>query len=391
MDAYLDWLNLGLRWLHVVVAVAWIGASFYFNWLLNRLTAPAEPDEYVQGELWALHAGGFFRIQKRTMPAGQLPEPLHWFKWEAYWTWISGFALLVSMYYVHADRYLIDPTVAELSQLQAVGIGLATLFLGTGIYDGLWRSKLARNPRFLSCACCLLMALVAFGLTLVFSGRGAFMHVGALIGTIMVANVAHVIMPSQRQLVAATLAGKSPDLALAQSAGLRSLHNNYLTLPVIFVMISSHYPATFGHFLNWVVLLALFACSALIRHFFNVRWARGNTRNAWLLIAGVVGFVCVAGGSLPRVESDGVAIPFAQVESVIQQRCVQCHAAKTTLVPSAGKGVLLETAEQIETHASAIYMQSAVGRAMPLGNLTKMTDGERQLIAAWYVTRASKR
>jgi uncharacterized membrane protein len=388
MDNYLDWLNLGLRWLHVVVAVAWIGASFYFNWLLNRLTAPQEPDELVQGELWAIHAGGFFRVQKRSMPPGVIPAPLHWFKWEAYWTWISGFALLVLMYYVQADRYLIDPSVADLSVWQVVAIGLATIFIGTGVYDGLWRSKLANRPRMLSVLCCILLVAVAYGLTLVFSGRGAFMHVGALIGTIMVANVAHVIMPSQRQLISATLAGETPDPALSRSAGLRSLHNNYLTLPVIFVMLSSHYPATFGHSVSWLVLLALFACSVFIRHFFNVRWQRGDRRSLWLLVVGVIGFAALAVLVLPSASRTSTSVSFDQVQAVISKRCVQCHAQQTKLVAKAGKGVMLETPEQIATQASAIYAQSVLSRAMPLGNLTQMTDDERLVISSWYAAGA---
>tara|TARA_B100000676_G_scaffold311515_1_gene381665 strand:- start:986 stop:2161 length:1176 start_codon:yes stop_codon:yes gene_type:complete len=384
MDAILEWLNLALRWLHVIVAIAWIGASFYFNWLLLRLTDPITPDDQVQGELWAIHAGGFFRVQKRHMQPGFLPAPLHWFKWEAYWTWISGFALLVLMYYVQADRYLIDPAVADLAVWQAILIGIATLFLGTGVYDALWRSKLKHNPQVLGVLCCVLLALVAYGLTQVFSGRGAFIHVGALLGTIMVANVAYIIMPSQRELVRATLAGEQPDQALAANAGLRSAHNNYLTLPVVFAMLSAHYPMTYGHPHSWLVLLGLFAASVLIRHFFNVRWARGNGNTAWLLAAGTVVFIVVALLATPDAGEDSEAPSFAQVRTVLDNRCVGCHAVKPSLVPAPGKGVVLQTAADIRKHAHAIYAQSVQSRAMPLGNVTKMTDEERLVLAAWY-------
>jgi uncharacterized membrane protein len=240
MDAYLDWLNLGLRWLHVVVAVAWIGASFYFNWLLNRLTAPAEPDEYVQGELWALHAGGFFRIQKRTMPAGQLPEPLHWFKWEAYATWISGFLLLSLMYYVGAETYLIDNRVSTLSSVQATSIGMGVIFGSWFFYDLLCRSPLAKNAPLLGIILLCFVAILAYGLTQTFSARGAYIHVGAVMGTIMAGNVFRVIIPAQKALVSAVETGGQPDPAWAAKAKLVSTHNTYLTLPVIFTMMSNH-------------------------------------------------------------------------------------------------------------------------------------------------------
>jgi uncharacterized membrane protein len=386
MDLFMEWLNLAIRWLHVIVGIAWIGASFYFNWLLLRLTDPIAPNKQVQGELWAIHAGGFFRVQKRHMQPGLLPAPLHWFKWEAYWTWISGFALLVLMYYVQADRYLIDSQVADLAPWQAVLIGLATLFVGTGLYDGLWRSNLRKSPRALSVLCCVLLALVTFLLTQVFSGRGAFIHVGALLGTIMVANVAHIIMPSQRELVRATLAGETPDQELAINAGQRSAHNNYLTLPVVFVMLSAHYPMTYGHPHSWLVLLGLFAASVSIRHFFNVRWARGNANSAWLLVVGAILFVAVTYLATPGVDDSSDAPRFATVQAIVSERCVACHAAKPTLVESAGKGVTLETPAEIVRHANAIYAQVVLSRAMPLGNITHMTDAERSLLGAWYRT-----
>ncbi|MEM7405904.1 MAG: urate hydroxylase PuuD [Pseudomonadota bacterium] len=391
MDIYLDWLNLGLRWLHIIVGVAWIGASFYFNWLLNRLTQPEEPDPQVQGELWAIHAGGFFRVQKRNMAPGSLPEPLHWFKWEAYWTWLSGFALLVLMYYVQADRYLIDPSVADLEHWQAVAIGLATLFIGTGVYDASWRSPLAyRAPGLLSVIGCVLLGLLAFGLTQVFSGRGAYMHIGALLGTIMVANVAHVIMPSQRELVRATLAGEDPDPKFAVSAGLRSLHNNYLTLPVLFIMISAHYPMTYGHSANWLVLIGLFVCSVFIRHFFNVRWALGDARTMWWLAMGIGGFIGVAVLTNPPVQNDGQQVAFSEVEIIINDRCVACHAVKPTMMPVPGKGVVLDSPDAIVEQAAAIQSQAVLSRAMPLGNVTGMTDAERELLGAWVRSGAGR-
>lgn len=386
----LDWLNLVVRWVHVITAVAWIGASFYFNWLLNRLLPSADGDPEVVGELWAIHAGGFFRVQKRSMPAGSLPEPLHWFKWEAYWTWISGISLLMLIYYVGAEQYLIDPAVMDLSPAAAIAIGLAVIIVGTSAYDYAWRSRLADHPGRLTFVCCVALALVVFGLCQVFSGRGAYMHAGALLGTIMVANVAHVIMPSQRQMVAATLSGDPQDPALARAAGLRSLHNNYLTLPVVFVMFSAHYPGTYGHAWNWLVLLALFAVGAVVRHYFNVRARRGNWSPAWQLVVGALGMMVIVLFAMPRAAELGEVPPAAEVERILVARCAGCHAAKPTQpgFAVAPKGVLLETLAQARAQAPLVHAQSVATRVMPVGNLTGMTDEERKRLGAWIAAGA---
>lgn len=386
VEAYiLDWLNLVVRWVHIITAVAWVGASFYFNWLLNRLTAPADGNSNVAGELWALHAGGFFLVQKRNLAPGVLPDPLHWFKWEAYWTWISGFALLVLVYYVGADRYLIDPNVSDISSGWAIVLGLAVLAFGWKAYDVAWRSTLANNPNLLTIVCCLVLVAITFGLTQVFSGRGAYMHVGALLGTIMVANVAEVIMPSQRQMVEASLRGEPQDQSLARAAGLRSLHNNYITLPVIFVMVSAHYPSTYGHEWNWLILIGLFAASAFIRHYFNVRAKVGNSSPAWMLVVGAIGIGVVAALSVPSTLS-GVDVPTAaQVETIVKTRCAQCHSAKPTqpgfVAPP--KGLVLETSAQVRAQGPIIHAQTVATKTMPLGNLTGMTDDERAILGAW--------
>ena len=288
-----EWLNLVVRWVHVIVGIAWIGASFYFNWLLNHLR-PAEGGEPdVTGELWALHAGGFFKVQKKTIAPGQLPEPLHWFKWEAYWTWISGFVLLVLVYYIGAKVYLVDPAVADISPLVAVVIGLGALIVSWFVYDLLWRSPLAQQG-WPAMVISLLLALgLAYGFTQVFSGRGAYIHVGAVLGTLMAGNVFWVIMPAQRELVAATNEGRPQDPKFGAFAEQRSLHNNYMTLPVLFVMVSNHYPSTYGHAYNWLVLAGLFVIGAGVRYYFNIRHKKGTVQSAWMLGAAAVATVAL--------------------------------------------------------------------------------------------------
>ncbi len=262
-----EWLDLVVRWAHVVTGIAWIGASFYFNWLLNRLIPPEEDDERVLGELWAIHAGGFFRVQKRNLPPGRVPEPLHWFKWEAYWTWITGFALLVIVYYVGAGAHLIDPGVADIGPGAAIAIGVGALVVSWFVYDLLWRSPLAGTGWIAAAVSFALLTGVAWGLSQVFSGRGAYIHVGAILGTLMAGNVLRVIMPAQRELVAAAEQGREHDAALTAFAEQRSLHNNYMTLPVLFVMVSNHFPTTYGHAFNWAVLAALLLAGAGVRHY----------------------------------------------------------------------------------------------------------------------------
>jgi uncharacterized membrane protein len=391
-DGYaLDWINLVVRWVHVITAIAWVGASFYFNWLLNRLLPPEDGDPKVAGQLWALHAGGFFHIQKRNMPSGSLPEPMHWFKWEAYWTWISGMALLMLMYYVGAERYLIDPAVADLSPAMAIGIGVGTLVVGTAAYDYAWRSPLKERSQLLTIACCIVLVIVVWALCQVFSGRGAYMHAGALLGTIMVANVAHVIMPSQRQLVDAATRGDKPDPELGRAAGLRSLHNNYLTLPVVFVMISAHYPGTYGHAYNWLILLGIFAVGAVVRHYFNVRSKVGNFAPAWLLGVGVIGVAVIAAAAMPRTGAvDGDVPPAIEIASIIANRCTGCHASRPTYPGFAAppKGVVIETLAHARAQAPLIYAQAVATNVMPLGNLTGMTGQERQRLGAWIAAGA---
>ena len=383
MEAYLlEWLNLAVRWIHVIVGIAWIGASLYFIWLDNHLEP--SPDSRVAGELWAIHGGGFYRAEKFKVAPARMPATLHWFKWEAYWTWMSGFALLTLMYYANAELYLIDPAVMPLSKPAAIGIGFAFLVGGYALYEGLCRSPVGRSDTLLSIILLLLLALAAWSLTRVFSGRGAFLHYGAILGTIMVANVAHVIIPGQRRMVEAMQAGREPDPRDGLMGKQRSVHNTYFTLPVVFTMISNHYATLFGHRWNWVILVLLTLAGALVRVWFVMR--HKGRAPAWVWIAGVAFLVVAAALVAPRRDAQTVPAAFSDVKQVLDTRCVSCHADKPSFqgLPEAPKGVKLDSPERIRAQALAIHQQSVLSKAMPPGNLTGMTDEERVLVDRWY-------
>ena len=387
MEAYvLEWLNLALRWAHVIVGIAWIGASFYFIWLDNHLEPTGDPR--IAGELWAIHGGGFYRAEKFRLAPPRMPAALHWFKWEAYWTWFTGMALLGLMYYARAELYLVDAQVMPLSKAWATGIGLAFIVGGYSIYEGLCRSPLARNDFILGFSLLIALALAAWGLTRVFGGRGAFMHYGALLGTIMVANVAHVIIPGQRRMVEAMKAGREPNPRDGLMGKQRSVHNTYFTLPVVFTMISGHYAAVFGVRSAWLVLVAMTVAGALARVWFVMR--HKGRAPAWVWALGATVFVATAALLAPREVRDTRTVPFARVQAVIGARCVTCHADKPAFqgLAEAPKGVKLDTPERIHAAAQQIYQQAARSKAMPPGNLTGMTDDERALLERWYQSGA---
>ena len=392
MNAYwLEWLNLLGRWLHLITGIAWIGASFYFVWLDNHLLAPhgtADADKGISGEVWSVHGGGFYHAQKYRIAPAQLPEPLHWFKWEAYSTWLSGFFMLCLVYYVGADTYLIDPAVAALSPPQAIGISIGTLVVGWLLYDGLCRSVLGRNDKHLGMAVLLMSIAAAWGLTHVFSGRGAFIHYGAMLGTLMVGNVFFVIIPGQRELIKAKLAGREPDPTSGLKAKQRSVHNTYFTLPVIFTMMSNHYAMVFNHAYNWALLVAISIAGAAIRVYFVARH-KGRSSPVPLLVGGGlllgVAIAISPAASSPPSAAVNTAAQFAKVVQVVQTRCISCHAQHPTQTGfvAAPKGIMLDTPARVASQATLIYQQVS-SRAMPLGNLTAMTDQERQLIMAWH-------
>jgi uncharacterized membrane protein len=376
LEAYLlDWLGLLLRWAHVIVGIAWIGASFYFIWLDNHLEAAEDPA--LAGELWAIHGGGFYRVEKYRLAPPRLPRLLHWFKWEAYWTWLTGFALLCAMYYANAGLYLVDPAVMPLSTWAAIGIGIGFLIVSYAIYEGLCRSPL--NDAALSVVLLALLALAAWGLTKLFSGRGAFIHYGAMLGTIMVANVAHIIIPGQRRMVRALSEGRAPEAKDAAMGKQRSVHNTYFTLPAVFTMISGHYPMTW----HWLALVALTLAGALVRVWFVMRH-KGRAPIAVLLV-GVALIAFTAWLVKPKTGEAGPPVPFEDVKRVIDSRCVSCHAEKPAFpgLSEAPKGVKLDTAERIRAQRAQIHQQTSLSRAMPPGNLTGMSDVERDLLDRW--------
>jgi uncharacterized membrane protein len=395
MEAYVvDWLNLLGRWLHMLTGIAWIGASFYFVWLDNHLQPPADPgdaEQGIAGEVWAVHGGGFYRAQKYRIAPASLPQTLHWFKWEAYWTWMSGVFLLALIYWYGAEIYLIDATVADLSKPVAIAIGIASLIVGWLVYDGLCKSPLGKSDAKLGIAVFVFTVIAAWGLCQLFSGRGAFIHYGAMLGTIMVANVFFVIMPGQRELVSAKREGRIPDSAPGLHGKQRSVHNTYFTLPVLFVMVSNHYAATFGHPYNWLVLVALSLAGALIRvyfvqrHFKKASWAPVVV--AVLLFAALI-VALAPRSSLPGAApaGRGAADTFNRVREVVGNRCASCHAVAPTQAgfTAPPKGIVFDTAEQILAQATLIHQQAVASRAMPIGNLTRMTDDERALLDDWF-------
>ncbi len=386
MEAYaLDWAQLLIRWVHLVTGIAWIGASFYFVFLDLSLRPPkasGDADAGVGGELWAVHGGGFYHVQKYKVAPAVLPSPLHWFKWEAYWTWMSGVALLVVLYYVHADLYMIDRSVADLVPWQAIAISLAFLAGGWLFYDQLCRRLGLQREKVLAVAMIAFFTLSAFVLSKLFSGRALFIQVGAMMGTIMAWNVYFVIMPAQRALVAAKEQGVSPDPVYGLRGKQRSVHNNYFTLPVLFLMISNHYPLTYGHRHAWLVLVALALIAAYVRHFFNLRHV-GRTVWAIPATAGIA-TLALAFAIAPATTPPG-AHSLAEVERIVNARCVPCHAAKPAQAGfnEAPKGLALDTRAAIVANAQRIDEQAVQSRAMPLGNLTGMTDDERATVGAW--------
>lgn len=377
-----------MRWLHFITGIAWIGSSLYFIWLDDHLLPPKEADAAargVGGELWSVHGGGFYHAQKYKVAPAVLPDHLHWFKWEAYATWLSGVFLLGLIYFVGAEVYLIDRSVAELSVTAAVGIAVAFIVGGWLVYDLLCKSPLAKNANVFAIVLLILSGLLAWGLCELFSGRAAYILFGSVLGTIMVANVFFVIIPGQKQMVAATARGEVADPGAGIRAKLRSVHNTYFTLPVLFVMTSNHFAMTYSHEYNWVVLIAISIAGALIRIYFVAR--HKGKASPWSAVLAVVLFAAVMAFMAPRpVAGELTKVDFDQVQKVIDVHCSSCHSAApvSPFFPAAPLGVVFDTQQQIVADAARIYQQTVVTRVMPIGNLTAMTDAERQIIAQWY-------
>jgi uncharacterized membrane protein len=397
MEAHLiEMLGMLLRWLHVIAGIAWVGSSFYFVWLDNSLDPP-EPDsdaakKGVSGELWAVHGGGFYNPQKYAVAPASLPEKLHWFKWEAYTTWLSGTALLVIVYWMRAQAMMVDPSIATLTSAQAVGIGVASMIGSWFVYDLLCRSPLGRHNAVMGVVVFGLLTLLAWELSRTLGGRAAYIHVGTSIGTIMAANVFFVIIPGQKRMVTAMRAGLKPNPIDGARGKQRSVHNNYFTLPVVFIMISNHYAATYGHPQAWAVLALIGGAGVLIRHFFN-RKNKGVYAWQYLVVSAVLLGV-VAVWTAPHIQPlPPVTGPVTldRVRSIVGQRCVACHSQTPTFagITQPPAGVILTSADGIVQNAQRIYQQVVVTRIMPLGNATQITDEERAVIAAWVVAGAS--
>lgn len=383
-----DWAGLLLRWAHVMAGIAWIGTSFYFIWLDASLRPGAAAKEGVAGESWMVHGGGFYLAEKYTVAPERMPAELHWFKYEAYFTWLTGFALLAILYYWGADAYLIDPSVAALEPWQAVALSLASLAAGWLIYDLICRSPLGANTAYLAAAVFVLIVAAAWGYSQLFGGRAAFLHVGALIGTVMTANVFFIIIPNQKKVVADLIAGRAPEARLGLQAKQRSLHNNYLTLPVLLMMISNHYPLLYAGGRAWIVAAGVVVVGGLIRHFFNSHNAGVKDRSyPWLIPASTLGVALLVAFTAYRPASDapGEAVAFAAVQPIIRAHCTACHALNPTdeNFDAPPADMALEQPAQIRQNAQRIYAQAVLSDTMPLGNQTGMTDEERHLLGAW--------
>ena len=391
MDPYInEWLNLVIRFAHLITGIAWIGASFYFVWLDNHLETPPQvkADKGIGGDLWAIHGGGFYEVAKYKLAPPAMPKNLHWFKWEAYTTWITGFLLLTLMFYVGAESYLIDKRVADLTQFQAIAFGLGAIIVGVGSYEILVRTKLKDYGLLLGIILLVLGTALSFGLTQIFSARGAYMHMGAIIGTIMAGNVFFGIMPSQRALVKAVEEGKVPDAKFGLNAKLRSTHNTYITLPVLFIMISNHYPITFNHSANWLVLIVIVLITAAIRQYFVLR--HFGKQKPFILVCAIIATIVLAYAIAPQnveltAEQKQQTVTDKQVQNIIVKRCSSCHSDNNTdeVFTSAQAGVVFSNIASIAQWAPRIKARAIDSKDMPFMNKTQMTSNERNTLAIW--------
>jgi uncharacterized membrane protein len=383
-----------LRWLHVIAGIAWIGSSFYFIHLDLSLKKREGLPDGVKGDTWQVHGGGFYQMIKFMVTPARMPDELTWFKWEAYATWLSGFALLVVVYYMQADLFLIDKSVLNMSAPMAALIAFLSLAASWLVYEALCRSPLGKHEVPLALAGYVYLVALTYAFTHVFSGRGAFTQIGALIGTIMVANVFAVIMPNQRKTVAALIAGKTPDAAWGDLGKQRSIHNNYLTLPVVFLMLSNHYPLLFATRNNWIIVAIVLIIGPVIRHFFNARHqGKDSPWWTWFVAAFAMMLVLWLSSNGPKDGKTG-ALPqtpkFAQVTEIVMSRCSMCHTAEPVWagIGEAPKDIRLDTPDGIKLHAKLIALQAGRSSAMPPGNVTDITPEERQVLAAWYAAGA---
>ncbi len=382
-------LDVVFRWAHLIAGIMWIGNSMLFNWLDRNLIAPPSDEAHrlSQGKIYMVHSGAFYEVEKKLLEPGQLPDQLHWFKWQNFLTWLTGICLLVVVYYMNGAAFLIDPSVRAMSQGEAIGLSAGTLVAAWVLYDLMWTTIGRKAPAVATALSFALLFGAAYGFTLLFSGRAAYIQTGVMIGTIMTGNVWMRILPSQKELIRATKSGQEQDPTLSLRAKQRSIHNNYLTFPLLFIMISNHFPSTYGHFLNWLVLFAVMVGGAGVRHFMNVRYAG----KAWLFPALAMAAIGVAGmmGVTRMREAPAVVIEgdvdFARASDIIQKRCVSCHSAQPSdpQFPVAPGNVVFDTPERIVAMAARIKDRAAVNKTMPFLNRTEMTEEERAALAKW--------
>jgi uncharacterized membrane protein len=392
-------LDVMFRWAHVIAGIMWIGNSMLFNWLDRNLEKSAGLGRLSQGKIFMVHSGAFYDVEKKLLEPGELPQTLHWFKWQNFTTWATGISLLVVVYYFHGAAFLVDPSVHDVGPLIAITLSVGALFTAWLVYDGIWRTIGETNPRLATVisVACLFGSIYAFAQ--VFSGRAAYMETGVMIGTLMTGNVWMIIVPSQRALIDATVHGREQDPKLSLAAKQRSIHNNYLTFPLLFIMVSNHFPAATTHYLNWLILIVVIIGGAGVRHFMNVRYLGAGKQlatAAWLAPAAVMGGVALAGlVGLSRLEPPprfGIdhEVTFARVQEIVGNRCLRCHSLHPSddIFKAAPVGVMFDTPEQIEVMAPRIKYRAYDLHNMPFNNKTNITDTERAELAAWVTAGA---
>ena len=390
MENYLiDVMHLMLRYFHVVAGIAWIGASFYFAWLDNSLQTPPKEkqDKGIKGDLWAIHGGGFYEVAKYTNGPEKMPTTLHWFKWEAYTSWITGILLFSLLYYVGADANLLDNNKSDLSKVSAILTSLASISVGYIIYRLLCNSPLVNKSYLFTATIIALLSLWAWGLDHLFADKAVYIHIGALIGTCMSGNVFHIIMPGQRYLVKEVEAGRIPNPAVGLKAKLCSIHNNYATLPIIFIMLSNHFSHTYTHQYGWLILIGFVVIGMWIRHYFNLKHRHINKPS--ILISGIAAFfvlmLAIAPWSSFEKKVNTVQVTNQQAWTIVEKHCTECHSAtpRSTMFTSAPLGFTLDSIESAQTHSDKIYTRAIINQDMPLGNMTNMSAEERKTLGIW--------
>jgi len=385
-QAYImDWLNIVIRLMHITFGIAWIGASFYFVFLENALNRTDNVRDELAGNLWAVHGGGFYYLEKYKVAPKAIPKTLHWFKYEAYFTWLSGFSLLFVVYYFNASAYLIDTNVLNITPVVACCIGVASLVIAWLLYHFLCKTPLVNNGPIFALVGFGVATMFAFFYSQVFSGRGAYIHFGAMLGTLMAGNVFFIIIPAQKAMVKAATLGQPLNAALGKSAGLRSLHNNYFTLPVLFVMVSNHFPSTFGFKYPWLILAIITLGTAGVKHWLNLR-EKGQL-NIWVLPASVLILFAAAYISAPAASNADCTteVSFSEINIIFQKRCISCHSANPTddVFTVAPNGIMYNSPEDIVRLKDKIMEQVVITKIMPQGNKTNITQQERDAIGCW--------